>query len=95
MGTTTGMVIADGLGVLGGAWICKHIPEITIKWAAGVVFIFFGTLTLYNSVPAWLIQPVYIIPYILMTGLLIYLIGVRLAYRSQQPCEKVEAMDVP
>ncbi|NRT72322.1 putative Ca2+/H+ antiporter (TMEM165/GDT1 family) [Clostridium beijerinckii] len=28
MGTTVGMLIADGIVILGGAWMCKHIPDI-------------------------------------------------------------------
>lgn len=82
-GTTTGMLIADGIGILGGAWMCKHIPEQYIKWGAGIIFIFFGTLTLYNAIPLWLINPLYIIPYFLLLGFLIYLIGVKLAYPLQ------------
>ena len=41
-GTTTGMMIADGIGIIFGAWICKNIPEKTIRWVARVIFIFFG-----------------------------------------------------
>ncbi len=60
MGTTVGMLIADGIGILGGAWMCKHIPEVYIKWVAGIIFMFFGTLTLYNSIPAAFLGPIYI-----------------------------------
>ncbi|WP_027624029.1 TMEM165/GDT1 family protein [Clostridium lundense] len=83
MGTTAGMMIADGIGIIGGAWMCKHIPEKYIKWMAGIVFIFFGTLTLYNSMPSSFITLTYIIPYFLILGLLIYLIGVKFAYHDQ------------
>nr|WP_242878768.1 TMEM165/GDT1 family protein [Clostridium beijerinckii] len=30
MGTTVGMLIADGIGILGGAWMCTHISYIYI-----------------------------------------------------------------
>lgn len=83
MGTTAGMMIADGIGIIGGAWMCKHVPEKYIKWMAGIVFVFFGTLTLYNSVPSSFITLTYIIPYFLILGLLIYLIGVKFAYHDQ------------
>ena len=77
------MLIADGIGIIGGAWMCKHIPEIYIKWAAGIIFIFFGTLTIYSSVPSFLISPMYLIPYFLTLGVLIYIIGVKLAYHGE------------
>jgi putative Ca2+/H+ antiporter (TMEM165/GDT1 family) len=86
-GTTTGMLIADGLGVLGGAWLCKHVSQSAMKWMAGVVFIFFGSLTIYNNAPAWLLSPFYIAPYLLLMGGLVYLVGVRLARRAPTPCE--------
>lgn len=85
MGTTLGMLVADGIGILGGAWMCKHIPEKYIKWGAGIIFIFFGTLTLYNAVPVWLISPLYIIIYFAVLGILIYLTGVKFTY-SEQVC---------
>jgi putative Ca2+/H+ antiporter (TMEM165/GDT1 family) len=34
-----------------GAWICRNIPESSIKWLAGLVFFSFGTLNLYRSLP--------------------------------------------
>jgi len=83
MGTTVGMLIADGIGILGGAWMCRHIPEVYIKWVAGVIFMFFGTLTLYNSVPAAFLGPAYIVLYVALMGGLIYLFGVKLAYFGQ------------
>ncbi|NSB14313.1 TMEM165/GDT1 family protein [Clostridium beijerinckii] len=83
MGTTVGMLIADGIGILGGAWMCKHIPDIYIKWVAGAIFMFFGTLTLYNSLPAAFLGPIYIVLYLTLMGLLIYLFGVKFAYFGQ------------
>lgn len=83
MGTTAGMLVADGIGVIGGAWMCRHIPEVYIKWVAGIIFMFFGTLTLYNSVPAVFLSPLYIILFLAVMGVLIYLFGVRFAYFGQ------------
>lgn len=85
-GTTTGMLIADGIGIIGGAWMCRHIPEVYIKWVAGIVFMFFGTLTVYECVPAAFITPLYIVLYIAVLGVLIYLFGVKFAYFGQA-CE--------
>lgn len=83
MGTTVGMLIADGIGIIGGAWMCKHIPEVYIKWVAGIIFMFFGTLTIYNSIPSVLLSPIYIILYFLALGILIYIFGVKFAYQDQ------------
>jgi hypothetical protein len=83
MGTTVGMLVADSIGILAGAWMCRHIPEIYIKWAAGIVFMFFGTITMYNSVSAVLLTPLYIVLYLAVIGVLIYLFGVKFAYFGQ------------
>lgn len=83
MGTTVGMLIADGIGIIGGAWMCKHIPEVYIKWIAGIIFMFFGTLTIYNSVPLALLSPMYILLYFVVLSILIYVFGVKFSYQNQ------------
>ncbi len=83
LGTTTGMLIADGIGIVGGAWMNRRIPEKYIKWVAGLIFLFFGTLTIYQSVPAKLINPVCIIAYLLVVCCLTYLVGVKFTYNGQ------------
>ncbi len=60
MGTTAGMLVADGIGI-GGAWMCRHIPEVYIKCVAGIILMFFGTLTLCNAAQQALLSPVHII----------------------------------
>lgn len=91
MGTTIGMLIADGIGILGGAWMNKHIPERYIKWGAGLIFIFFGTLTLYENVPASLLSPVAIIIYFLVLLILVYLIGVKFTYITKEEKHEPES----
>jgi len=93
MGTTTGMLIADGIGVLFGCWICTHIPQSYIKWVAGLVFILFGTLTLHNHAPAWTLSPLYIFLYLAVLGALIYLVGFRLVNHTGQPCDEVPSFE--
>jgi Ca2+/H+ antiporter, TMEM165/GDT1 family len=88
-GTTTGMLIADGIGVLFGAWICSHISESAIKWSAGLIFIFFGSLNLYENAPAGLLAPLYLALYGIIIAGLVYLIGVVLARPSEPLCEKI------
>jgi putative Ca2+/H+ antiporter (TMEM165/GDT1 family) len=87
-GTTTGMMLADGIGIIFGAWICKNIPEKTIRWAASGIFIFFGTLTLYDSVPTWMIRLIYIVPFFIILGGMIYVIAIWTG-RRPQPCDQV------
>jgi putative Ca2+/H+ antiporter (TMEM165/GDT1 family) len=90
MGTTLGMLVADGIGIIGGAWMAKHIPEKYIKWGAGLIFIFFGTLTLYENIPAGLVNPLTIAVYFLVLIALIYLIGVKLTYIGKESKQEVE-----
>ena len=51
LGTTTGMVIADGFGIIIGIVLGKKIPERAVKWAAAIIFVLFGLLGLYESLP--------------------------------------------
>jgi putative Ca2+/H+ antiporter (TMEM165/GDT1 family) len=49
IGTTTGMLLADGVGIIAGIVLHKRIPEKQIKWFAAVVFIAFGLWGLYEG----------------------------------------------
>lgn len=51
MGTTTGMMIADGLGIVVGIVLGKRIPERVVKWMAAVIFILFGLAGLAEFLP--------------------------------------------
>jgi membrane-anchored glycerophosphoryl diester phosphodiesterase (GDPDase) len=77
------MLVADGIEVLGGACICRYIPDIYIKWLAGIIFILFGTLTIYSSVQEAFLAPVYVIGFLALMVVLIYLLGVKFAYFGQ------------
>ncbi|MDP4088125.1 MAG: TMEM165/GDT1 family protein [Bacillota bacterium] len=83
IGSTCGMLVADGIGIIGGAWLCKHVPERYIKWGAGVVFMFFGTLSLYIALPSSMINLITIAAYFAATAGLIYLFGIKLTYKEQ------------
>ena len=50
-GTTTGMMIADGFGIIIGIVLGRKIPERVVKWVAAIIFILFGLFGLYESVP--------------------------------------------
>lgn len=82
-GTTIGMLIADSIGIIGGAWMCRHIPEKYIKWSAGIIFMLFGTITIYNAAPHRFVNPINIILYFLVLSVLIYIAGVKFAYGNE------------
>lgn len=44
MGTTTGMLIADAIGIIVGIVLCKKIPERKIKLVSAGAFILFGLI---------------------------------------------------
>ncbi len=48
LGTTTGMLIADALGIMIGVVACKQIPERTIKLVSAAAFIIFGLIAVYQ-----------------------------------------------
>jgi len=83
-GTTMGMLIADAIGILGGAWMCKNIPDKYMKWIPGLIFLFFGTLTVYEAVPSnWLTIPAIIIYFVVLI-LSVYLIGIKLKQKNNE-----------
>ena len=49
-GTTAGMLVADGIGIIAGIVLHKKIPEKQIKWFAAMVFIAFGVWGIYEAV---------------------------------------------
>lgn len=60
LGTTTGMVIANAIGVIIGAAAGRRLPEAAIKWFAALIFIGFGIYGLYEALPAAAWQPAYV-----------------------------------
>ena len=75
MGTTTGMMIADGVGIIVGIVLGKKIPERTVKWIAAMIFIIFGLFGLYESLPSQFVTIYYVIGALIVTALLIYYIS--------------------
>ena len=49
-GTTSGMIIADAIGIIFGIVLGKNIPERLVKWVAAVIFILFGVMGLYGTI---------------------------------------------
>lgn len=73
MGTTAGMMIADGIGIIIGIVLGKRIPERVVKWCAAIIFILFGLFGLYESLPqSVLTTPVIVISLIIVTALVYF-----------------------
>jgi putative Ca2+/H+ antiporter (TMEM165/GDT1 family) len=72
LGTTTGMLIADAMGIGIGIVLGKKIPERFIKWVAALIFIFFGLSGLYTLLPSGYLYPIFIISGLVLLGFLIY-----------------------
>ncbi len=49
LGTTSGMIIADAIGIIFGIVLGKKIPERLVKWSAALIFILFGAIGLYQT----------------------------------------------
>ena len=80
MGTTVGMLIADGIGIVFGIVMGRKIPERTMKWVAALLFIGFGIAGLYENVPAdfWSLP-------IVLSGSAVLLLCMWLAARNATP----------
>jgi len=48
LGTTTGMLIADAIGIVIGIVLCKKIPEMKVKLVSAAAFILFGLIGTYQ-----------------------------------------------
>lgn len=73
LGTTSGMLIADAIGIIVGIVLGKKIPERIVKWFAAGIFIIFGIIGLYNSLPQNVFPYVMIAFGIVFIGFLYYL----------------------
>jgi Ca2+/H+ antiporter, TMEM165/GDT1 family len=51
LGTTSGMLIADAIGIVVGVVLGRRIPERIVKWCAASIFIIFGVWGLYDGLP--------------------------------------------
>jgi putative Ca2+/H+ antiporter (TMEM165/GDT1 family) len=80
LGTTTGMVIADAIGIIVGVVLGKNIPERLVKGFAATVFIAFGILGFYDALPKdfWTWQ-------VTVTGAALLILAAFIAIRGERP----------
>ena len=86
-GTTLGMLIADGIGIIFGVVMGKRIPERTIKWAASMIFIAFGGWGLYDTLPSSIWTPGVVITSLLLLATSIFMVHRLSAKRGSQLLE--------
>jgi len=72
LGTTTGMVIADAIGIGVGIVLGKRIPERLIKWVAALIFIFFGLSGLHELLPGSYLYPSFVLCALALLGFLLH-----------------------
>lgn len=66
IGTTLGMIATSSLGIFVGSKIGGKIPEVTIKIASSLVFVFFGSLKLFTTLPKPYLTPLTITVFLLL-----------------------------
>lgn len=71
LGTTLGMVAVSGLGIFVGSKIGKKIPDLVIKVASAAIFITFGTIKLFNTLPSIYLTTVNIVLYFIVLSILV------------------------
>jgi putative Ca2+/H+ antiporter (TMEM165/GDT1 family) len=70
IGTTLGMVATSGFGIFIGSKIGEKIPEVAIKVTSSIVFVFFGSLKLLNTIPKDYINILNIVLYLLIISII-------------------------
>ncbi len=74
MGTVTGMILTSGAGIFIGSKLGDKIPEFTIKITSASIFMTFGLVKLYNTLPEEYITPTNAVLFLCAIGALVYII---------------------
>ena len=83
LGTTSGMLVADAIGIIMGIVLGKRIPERFIKWFAAIIFIGFGVVGLYQTLPMYFLTFPVIAGFLGLIALLAFLV-VHLSFASKK-----------
>lgn len=94
MGTTTGMLIADGIGIVLGIVLCKRIPEKKIKLISAGAFILFGLIGTYQVAYEQLHLALPIVAVILAAIIAITVIAARFVIKKNNKTFVEEDKDV-
>jgi putative Ca2+/H+ antiporter (TMEM165/GDT1 family) len=68
MGTVLGMVVTSGVGIFVGSRLGNKIPEIGIKILSSLIFLAFGLVKLYYTLPQKYLTPVNISIFLIIIG---------------------------
>jgi Ca2+/H+ antiporter, TMEM165/GDT1 family len=74
LGTTSGMLVADAIGIIVGIVLGKRIPERFIKWFAAIIFIGFGVIGLYQTLPKYFVTFPIIVAFLGLVALSTFLV---------------------
>lgn len=75
LGTSSGMMVADGVGIIIGIVLGRKIPERLVKWVAALTFIGFGLTGLYEFAPPRFLTLPIIVGTIAFVCVLIFLVA--------------------
>lgn len=73
-GTVLGMLATSGLGIFVGSIIGEKVPEFTIKIISSGIFLFFGTVKLFQTLPKKYISGFNIVLYFILLSITVYLL---------------------
>jgi putative Ca2+/H+ antiporter (TMEM165/GDT1 family) len=91
LGTTSGMLVADAIGIIVGIVLGKRIPERFIKWFAAIIFIGFGVVGLYQTLPKYLLKFPIIACFLGFIALLAFLVvHLSVALKKNENNENIE-----
>ncbi len=75
MGTTIGMIISNGFGIIVGNVMGRHIPDRVIRWVSAIIFIAFGGYGLYDNAPRHIWSPAVIAGSLIALGTAMYVVA--------------------
>ncbi|GKX31599.1 hypothetical protein SH1V18_40790 [Vallitalea longa] len=73
MGSVSAMIVTGGLGIFVGRKLGNRIPEFAIKLLAASIFMIFGVTKLFATVPSEYLNPVYVIIFFLVVGIISFI----------------------
>jgi len=86
IGATLGMLVADGIGIVAGVVLGKHIPQRTIKWVSATIFLIFGLVGVYEVLPSKIGLAYTALTLILL--IIFSILAITFITRKQRPTEK-------
>lgn len=82
-GTVTGMIVTSGLGIFVGRKLGEKIPEIWIKISSSFIFMFFGILKLFQTLPQVYLTPLNIVVFFIGMGFMVSILLRKLIISSR------------